>query len=153
MKKIFAIGLALLILTRGVSAGQAYSEEIGLKIDPVWLAVQETFKPIGIAKANESKKVLTTKWIYDQVVRRGKYFKEIISQKYDRRYRMKITLIENYLFTKIEVKGVYQERSLGVSPETPWRQVKPKAADLEVERAYFFKILSQLEKLKKENRI
>lgn len=153
MKNVFAAFLFVLMVTRCVSSGYAYSEEIGLKIDPVWLAVQETFKPIGISKANESKKVLTTKWIYDQVVRRGKFLKEIISQKYDRRCRIKVTLIENYLFTKIEVRGIFQERSLAVSPETPWRSVKPKSADLEVERAYFFRILSQLEKMKKENRI
>lgn len=143
----------LWIFMGAATAGHAYTEEVGLKIDQVWPAVKATFESTGISKADDSKKVLRTKWIYDQVVRRGKYLKDIISQKYDRRYRLKVTLTENYYFTKIEIRGAFQERSLSVAPETPWRSVKPKNADLEVERAYFFRILKQLERMKKENRI
>ena len=118
---------------------------IGVEAEEVWKSLLKTAEPYGIKKKDEGKKKLETGWKEDYVSRNRGLLKKVASQRYERRYRFKIQLKGEPLAANVEIKGVFQEREAGAPPQSPWRPVKPAAAEYEVEQEFFKKLISRLE--------
>ena len=129
------------------SALWAYTDQITVKSDEAWQAAQEVLKPSGIDKLDPATKTIRTKWTHDRVVRKGKgVFKNIASVTMERRYRMTVHVIQRPFDTEIEVRGDFQERTMGVNQTSyTWTKVKTKSEDFDLERATFMRILNRLE--------
>jgi len=126
----------------------AYTDEIALKTDEVWKAVQEVFEPHGISKAKKNSLKLESKWIKDHVIREKKilFLKPTLKKNVERRYRFQVKLNEKAGRTEVIINGKFQERPHTNRPQTPWDTLKPKPEDHYLERTYFHKILKQIEK-------
>jgi len=143
MKKVLFLFIVLFISF--TFRGYAYTDDIQAESEELWQAVSDTFEIYGIHSQKPNKKVLTSHWIYDEVTRSRGLFKGIFRQNYDRRYRIKVTLIRaDVKMISVEVRGAFQERSTGTGPSIPWKLIKPNSEDYQVEREFFIKILNQL---------
>lgn len=140
------VALIFLFLAMTSSCWAIYSDEIAVSQDEVWKAAVEAFKPYGLRKADAKKKQIETKWIYDNVLRSGGLLKRIAKEEYERRYRMKIKIADRAGDTKVEIRGVFQQRHQSLNPQISWTLIRPRADDLDVERDFFMKILSRIEK-------
>lgn len=147
MKKILLIlSFALLPVCQPL---YAYTDQITVKADEAWTAVQEVLKN-RIQKIDQEKKVLETKWKTDMVRRARGPLKEYMSRTVDRRYRFKVTVTQRDYDSEIEIRGSFQER-----PHEPnsyvlaWEKVKPETEDFDVERALFMQILNRIELARK----
>lgn len=125
----------------------AYTDQITVKADEAWQVAQEVLKVNGLDKVDHDNKTLRTKWVEDRVVRRGKgVLKKITSVTMQRRYRMTVRVIQRPFDTEIEVKGDFQERTLGVNQTSySWKKIRTKSDDFDLERAVFMRILNRLE--------
>jgi len=128
--------------------GISYTDEIALKPEEVWKAVQQVFDPNGHHKSKQGKMELDSKWIKDQVIREKKMplLKSSLKKTVERRYRFHVELREKPERTEVVIKGKFQERPHTNRPQTAWDWVKPKPEDHHLERTYFHKILRQIEK-------
>lgn len=133
------------------SSYAAYTESIAVPIEEAWQAASEVLKTQGIEHADPKKHELVSRWITDQVVRRRGIFKKIMSQEYERRYRLKMTLREKFPATEIKIRGTFEEKPVHSPLITPWSKLKPSSSEFEIERLYFMKILQQLEVSRKKH--
>ena len=131
----------------GISSAFAYTDQITVKADEAWQAAQEVLKKDGFDHLDSESKTLRTKWIYDQVVRKGKGpLKKITSVTMERRYRMSVHVVQRPFDTEIEVRGNFQERTMGNNRTSiSWKKVRTKSEDFDLERAIFMRILNRLE--------
>ncbi len=146
MKNKAFITIALLFFFR-ISSAFAYVDDVQASIDEAWQAALKVIQPAGIQKMNEKNKTMESKWMEDEVVRRNPLFKDITSQVYRRRYRMKISLsvtADNNV--QILVKGDFEEKPKQSTSSAPWRKLKTEMQDYDLERVFFMRILSQMAK-------
>ena len=126
----------------------AYTDHIAVPIEEVWKASEEALKPYGIQKADQSKGVLESKWIQEQVTRESlslmKKFK--FKKDYYRRLRIKILLKQTEYSTRVQITGTYMFRAVDAPWHGVWKKMKLKAEDRLREQDFFYKILSNLEK-------
>ncbi len=143
------MGLAVFFLV-STSSVYAYTDKVAVETLEVWTAAREALKPYGIRNENKIKGEIESKWIYDRVVRSRSlgFFKKMISENVDRRYRVRIHLKPEPFATEISVRGLFQDRSTGTGPLARWRKVTPGSEDYAVERDFFFKMIQALETLR-----
>lgn len=137
----------LLLLTLAIPfSAFAYTDQITVKADEAWAAVLRVFENQKLRKMDPQKMFLQTKWVEDEVVRRGPgILKNYTSQTYDRRYRLSIQVVQREYDTEIQIKGSFQQRTMSPNNVVSWKRVKPKTEDFDIERATFMRILSRIE--------
>ena len=124
----------------------AYDDDVQAGIEDVWQSACKLIQPIGIKKMDEKNKKLESKWTEDQIVQRNSLLKDITSQAYRRRYRMKISLREAGDNVHIEVRGEFEKKPVESPPQAPWRKLKKQMEDYDLERDFFMRILAQMAK-------
>lgn len=127
-----------------------YTESIsGISQEEFWPAARLVLKEYGIHKENIKKRSIETQWQYDRVKRTSGLLRHALKQQYNRRYRIRVTTEEGEEGLQIQVKGNFHIRS-DSGPSIPWKKAKTSPADQQIEREVFFKILSQIQKTKKQ---
>ena len=146
-------GLAFGIL---LPAGHAYRDEILTNSEEVWKAAKTALTPKAIQREDWDKKIIKSKWIEDYVTKQkeilpsGLGISKTIPNTVRRRYQLTIRLTETSTATEISILGNFQERPFtGVPSQLHWEKVSPSSEDYDIERALFFKILSELERLRR----
>lgn len=128
------------------SSALAYTDDVQARIDEAWQAVEKVLTPVGIYKKDEKKKYMQSRWMEDEVIRKNHLFKDITSQAYRRRYRMKVYLTEAGENIQIRVTGEFEQKPKQSPVTAPWRKLKPQMEDYDLERAFFMRILAQMAK-------
>ena len=125
----------------------AYTDDIqGATVDDAWQAALKALGPKGVKEADEKKKVLVSRWMEDEVVRRNSLFKGVTSQSYRRRSQMEISLTEIPDGVHILIKGEFEEKPQDSPAQAPWRKLKMQTEDYDLERNLFMRILTQMAK-------
>ena len=150
---LYKVLFLILMLMLSPKIGWSYSDQIQVKADELWKAAYTAIQPYGIWKSNEKKKTIQSRWIEDQVVRSNGILKNVTSQKVQRRYRLKVHLIEIGDTVLLDVKGLFQNKEFGTALASPWFNVSPKDKEYDVERDFFMKILKQLEANRTGNQV
>lgn len=138
--------LLIAVLALPTSFAFAYTDDVKTEVEEAWQAAGKVFTPIGIHKMDEKKKYIESRWMEDEVVRKNHLFKDITSQAYRRRYRIKVRLTESGENVQVRVTGEFEERPKQSPVTAPWRKLKPEMQDYDLERVFFMRILSQMAK-------
>ncbi len=146
MKNQFLGFLLIAALGLQSSFAFAYTDDVRAGIEEGWQAADKVFAPVGIHKKDEKKKSMESRWLEDEVIRKNHLFKDITSQAYRRRYRMKVSLTEAGEDIRIRVTGEFEEKPKQSPVTAPWRKLKPEMQDYDLERVYFMRILAQMAK-------
>jgi len=155
MKQFVFFLAAFLVFTTLSQRGQAYIDEILTTREEVWLAVRSAISVENIRSEDSSAYILETRWIEDIVQKQKNVLPSAIGQEFimpstvRRRYRMTVQLNELPTGTQIQITGKYQERAVG-APEhqSRWKYVQPSTEDYELERVLFFRILSEMARVR-----
>ena len=125
----------------------AYMDDVkGVTAEEAWQATLKVLGTKGVQKADKNKKFIQSRWVEDEVVRRNSLFKDVTSQDYLRRSRMKISFNELPDRVEIKITGSFEEKPKQSPPQAPWRKLKTRVEDYELEHALFMRILTQLAK-------
>ena len=141
--------LSILIILWAVFGGAgplfAYSDEISAPLEEVWQAVQETLAPYGIKKIKPHTNEIESRWIKDRVKRSRGLLKNVASQLYERRYRLKIRLNQAGGLTSVAIRGTFEEKPYDSPPAVHWQSYKLESSDYDAERNFFMQILKTLQ--------
>lgn len=111
-----------------------------------WGAIRQTaleFK--GIDKEKPEQGWVETQWVEDKVRRSRGMFRHILYQQYERRSKLRFSLVEIPNGVHLKVKGLFQDRAPGLGGNVPWKTVRMDPSDHRLERENFFKVLSTLQ--------
>ena len=137
-----AAGFILVLMPKDIFA---YTDQITVKSEEAWQAVQDVLKN-QIKTIDHNAKTLETKWVQDTIKRSRGPFKAYTSKTVDRRYQLKIKLVQRPYDTEIEIRGVFQERPHELEyHQLSWQKIHPEMADFDIERRVFMQILNRLE--------
>lgn len=158
MRRKILYGFAISALLAGglfPRAACAYRDEILTTSDEIWKAARAALTEPKIQKADWNSKKIQSRWIEDYVTKQKEIFpsklgfNKTIPSTVRRRYRMTIELKETTGGTEVLIRGDFQERPFsGVPSRLHWEKVSPSTEDFETERALFFQIIGELEKLR-----